>query len=102
MDIVSAAHSKTRPLILALGVAALGISLLAFVHQSVAAQEIFDGRQSIYIDGSTPVDARTKARVDAYFDEIRNREQARAEARMRLDRFIYHDNAFGAQQVGRW
>ena len=62
----------------------------------------FNNRTSIFIDGSTPVDARTKALVDAHFDQIRDREQAKAEERQRLDRFIYHDNTFGAQQSGRW
>ncbi|VAW10159.1 hypothetical protein MNBD_ALPHA09-1178 [hydrothermal vent metagenome] len=109
MNIVSMAGGKAREfttgassvkrvfLGLAVGLA-VGLSGAA----TAQAQEFFDGRQSIYIDGSTPVDARTKALVDAYFDEIRNRQEAKAEERERFNRFIYHDNIVGAQQFGRW
>ncbi len=101
MNIVSAASGRARTFIFTVGFAsALAVSLASVTV--VSAQEAFDDRQSIYIDGSTPVDAQTRARVDAYFDEIRNREQARAEERERFNRFIYHDNIFGAQQIGRW
>lgn len=87
------------------------LSSITFTAAVVAACVLLPGvssaqdgsqRQSIFIDGSTPVDARTRARVDAYFDEIENREQAKAEERTRLNRFIYHDNSFGSQQFGRW
>jgi len=101
MNIVSTASGRARTFIFTVGFAsALAVSLSSVTV--VGAQEVFDGRQSIYIDGSTPVDAQTRARVDAYFDEISNREQARAEERERFNRFIYHDNIFGAQQIGRW
>jgi len=101
MSIVSTTSGKARTFVITVGFAsAIAVGLSSFA--AVNAQEIFDGRQNIFIDGSTPVDARTKARVDAYFDEIRNREEARAEERERFNRFIYHDNIFGAQQIGRW
>ena len=59
-------------------------------------------QSSIYVDGNTPVDPRTRARVDAYFDELENRRQAKAEERERFQRFIYQDNIFGLQQNGRF
>ena len=93
--------SSARLLSSAFGFAAIFGAALLLAPQIAVAQ---DGtqRQSIFIDGSTPVDAHTRARVDAYFDEIENREQAKAEERTRFDRFIYQDNTFGAQQFGRW
>lgn len=60
------------------------------------------GQSSIYVDGSTPVDPRTRALVDAYFDQLENKRRARAEERERFDRFIHHDNLFGLQQQGRF
>jgi len=101
MDIVNTVSGRVRKITVTAG-SALALVVSFAAGATAQTQEIFDSRQSIYIDGSTPVDARTKARVDAYFDEIRNREEARAEDRERFNRFIYHDNIFGAQQIGRW
>jgi len=101
MNIVSTASGRVRRFSVTAGsVLALAVGLGTVA--TAQTQEIFDSRKSIYIDGSTPVDARTRARVDAYFDQIRNLEQARVEERERFNRFIYQDNISGAQQIGRW
>lgn len=109
MNIVSMASGKARDFTAPLGLArnlalglALGLAASLAVSLTAEAQQAFSEQQSIYIDGATPVDARTKALVDAYFDEIRNRQQAKVEERERFNRFIYHNNIAGAQQFGRW
>jgi hypothetical protein len=85
--------TRTGTATLALALAAVG---------SVFAATTAGAQSSIYVDGRTPVDPRTQALVDAYFDEIENRRQARAEERERFERFIHHDNIFGPQQNGRF
>lgn len=82
--------------------AALCAGIVACGAGGAAAQQPFDGQSSIYVDGSTPVDSRTRALVDAYMDQLDNERRARAEERERFDRFIHHDNVFGLQQQGRY
>lgn len=65
-------------------------------------QDFASAPRSIYVDGSTPVDPRTRSRVDAYFEQIENIERAKVEEQERFQRFIYHDNIFGPQQSGRF
>lgn len=80
----------------AIAVAVIAAGIVAVSGAPAAAQT------SVYIDGRIPVDPRTRAEVDAYFDELENRRRAEAEERERFQRFIYQDNIFGPQQQGRF
>ncbi|MHA1524946.1 MAG: hypothetical protein ACTSY1_11195 [Alphaproteobacteria bacterium] len=85
-------------------VAAAFATMLAPATVSASAQQITSfARSGTYvIDGSTPVDARTRDLVDVYMEQRRNRELEEAERRNRVILFQYHGNTSFDQQLGRF
>ena len=58
--------------------------------------------ESIYIDGRTPVDQRTRDLVDAYLIHKELLDQEEAERRERYELFIYQDNIHSERPHGRF
>ena len=82
-----------------------GATLVAAANFSAAqAQQVtsFARSGTYYIDGSTPVDAKTRALVDVYLEQRRNRELEEAERRDRVTLFQYHNNTSMDLQLGRF
>lgn len=82
---------------LALSGAALFLAL-----PSLAQQPDFSAPQSLYIDGRTPVDQRTRDLVDAYLIYKEQLDREEAERRERFELFIYQDNIHSEHPFGRY
>lgn len=84
----------------AVGCLAVALAVPAFYQ--AAAQQVYDGRSSFYIDGRTPVDARTREQVEAYIQEQRIADQREAERLERLELFIFQDRIYTGTSYGRY
>lgn len=87
----------SRSLLVVAAVSAVGML-------TAGAQEITGFPQSgtYYVDGSTPVDARTRDLVDAYMAQRRTRQLEEAARRDSIKTFEYHGNTLMDQQFGRF
>jgi hypothetical protein len=83
-------------------VTALGLAICAGLSVPAAAQQYPPATQNIYIDGSIPVDALTRSRVDAYLIQQEQRDLEEAERREQIELHIYQDRAFGTYSHGRY
>jgi hypothetical protein len=81
---------------------AMAAALLAGAPAPLVAQELYTGDDYFYIDGSLPVDERTRNLVDAYMIHRERLEREEAERREALELHIYQDRAVTSSPHGRY
>jgi len=82
--------------------AGLAAALAVPVVVPASAQQFHDGSTSFYIDGSVPVDERTRDAVEAYIEQKRIDDAREAERREKEELFIFKDRIYSGQSYGRY
>ena len=80
----------------------IGLAAATVIALPVSAQQYPDYSSNVYIDGSVPVDARTRSLVDAYVAHRERLDREEAERRELFQMHIYQDRAAGTQSYGRY
>jgi len=81
---------------------AMAAAMLAGTPAPLMAQEFNTGSDYFYVDGSMPVDERTRSLVDAYMIHRERLEREEAERREAVELHIYQDRAVTTSPHGRY